>query len=175
MSVRAAVGVFDDEEALLSAARACRERRLAIDDVLSPYPLHGIDEIAGIRRSRIAGACLAGGLAGLLGGLALQKWTGETDWPLDVGGKPLDSLPAYMVVCFELTVLCAALAVVATVILRSRLSPRRRPRLEGLGTTDDRFALVVLPARDDPGTTELPALLRGLGAREARWIGEERR
>jgi hypothetical protein len=172
MTARAAVGVFDDEEALLAAARACRARRLEIDDVLSPYPVHGIDAVAGIPRSRIAAACLGGGLTGLLGGLALQKWTGETDWPLDVGGKPLDSLPAYMVVCFELTVLCAALAVVATVIVRSRLSPRRRPRLEGLGTTDDRFALVVLPPREDPGSTELPSLLRGLGAREARWLGE---
>jgi hypothetical protein len=133
-------------------------------DVFSPYPLHGIDEVAGIRRTRIAAVCLAGGVAGLALGLWLQYWTSAVDWPLDVGGKPWNSLPAFLPVAFELTVLFAGLATAAALLVRSRLRPGRRPRLAGLGITDDRFALVVARTPDGPTDREMAAIWRGLGA-----------
>ncbi len=164
MSRRTEVGVFASESALLDAARECRERGLEILDVFSPYPVHGIDEIAGVRRSRIAGACLAGGVVGLSLGLWLQHWTSATDWPIDVGGKPWNSLPAFAPVAFELTVLFAGLAVVGTLLVRSRLLPGRRPRLADLGTTDDHFALVVAQSGSAFAADDLGALWRRHGA-----------
>jgi len=158
------VGVFAAEAPLLAAVRECRSLGLEIVDVRSPYPVHGLDEAAGVRRSRIAAATLVAGLFGFGLGTWLQFWTSASDWPLDVGGKPWDSMPAFLPVTFELTVLCAGLATVAALLLRSRLRPGRVPTLPGLGVTDDRFALVVASPQGAHTLREMEALWRRLGA-----------
>jgi hypothetical protein len=156
--------VFTSEAALLAAARECRARGVEIVDVHSPYPVHGIDEIAGIRRSRISVVCLAGGVAGLSLGLTLEYWASATDWPIDVGGKPWDSLPAFLPIAFELTILFAGLSTVAALLVRSRLLPGREPRLVPAGVTDDCFALVVAPRAGEITDRELASLWEHLGA-----------
>jgi len=92
--------------------------------------------------------------------LSFELWTSVESWALNVGGKPFASVPAFIPVTFELTVLSAALASAAVFFLRSRLFPGKKsaplPRV-----TDDRFALVL--ERDDPAAREL---LRGAGAVE---------
>jgi hypothetical protein len=168
---RVDVGVFDAEARLLAAVRECRARGLEIVDVRSPYPIHGIDEPAGVRRSRIAAATLVAGLFGFGLGTWLQAWTSATDWPLDVGGKPWDSQPAFLPVTFELTVLCAGLATVAALLLRSRLRPGRAPSFPDLGVTDDRFALVVASPQGAHTTREMEDLWARLGA--VRTLSEE--
>ncbi len=157
------IGVFEDEHHLLDAIAESRRRGLAIVDAYSPYPLHGIDELLGIRRSRLTLVCFLGGLAGLTLGLFFQYWTSATSWPLNVGGKPFDSLPAFVPVAFELTVLFGGLATALMLMFRSRLWPGKKSRaIEGV--TDDRFALAI--TRKDAGlaASELPALLERHGA-----------
>jgi hypothetical protein len=164
---RVEAAVFASEGALVDAARECRARGIEIVDVHSPHPVHGIDEIVGIRRSRISRVTLAGGVAGLSLGLWLQYWTSATDWPLDVGGKPFDSLPAFMPVAFESTVLLAGLSTVAALLVRSRLKPGRAPRLADAGVTDDRFALLVSPRAGEMTGRELASLWGRVGAERA--------
>jgi len=138
-------GVYETQGPLLSAVRRARREGLAIDDVYAPYAIHGLDEAMGSRRSRLALATFGGGLAGLLGAIALQVYCAVVDWPLDVGGKPANSALAFLPITFEATILGAALATALAFLWRTGLHPARRPRtaIAGLGATDDRFVLVV--------------------------------
>jgi hypothetical protein len=144
MSRRVLVAAFPDEHALLGAVRALRAEGRDVLDVFGPHPVHGLDDALGLRPSRLPWVGLVCGLVGLAGGLALQAWTSATDWPLDVGGKPLLSWPAFVPVAFELTVLFAGLGTVAAFFLANRRAgrppgaPDARPRW-----LDDRFAVVV--------------------------------
>ena len=157
------VGVFEQEAQLMLAIEESRELGLDVVDAYSPYPIHGIDERIGIRRSRLTLVCFFAGLAGLTLGLGFQYWSSATSWPLNVGGKPFDSLPAFIPVGFEMTVLFGGLATALMLFARSKLWPGRKSKaIEGV--TDERFALVI--ARKDVGlaSAELPALLRRHGA-----------
>ena len=164
MSARTHVGVFTSEQGLMDAIGECREKGIPIRDAYSPYPVHGIDELMGIRRSRLTLVCFFGGLVGLTIGLGFQYWSSAVDWPLNVGGKPFDSLPAFIPVGFEMTVLFAGLATALMLMVRSRLWPGKRSRHHIEGVTDDRFALVI--AEDDASfpATVLPDVLRRHGA-----------
>ena len=97
------------------------------------------------------------------------------DWPIDVGGKPWDSLPAFAPVAFETTVLLAGLATVFGLLLRSGLVPGRKATFTDLGVTDDRFALIV--TRPDAAVTDdaLRELWRSNGAVETRDVVEDER
>lgn len=142
-SCRLIVGTFRDPAGVLDAVRAARSGGLQVVDVYGPLPIHGIDEAMGLRRTRLPVACLVLGLLGLSGALLLQYWTSAVDWPINVGGKPFDSLPAFVPIAFEMTVLLSGLGTVALFFARSRLLPGRRPAVSYQGVTDDRFAVVV--------------------------------
>jgi hypothetical protein len=123
-----------------------------------------------MRPSRLPWACLAFGLLGLAVGVVLQVWTSAFDWPLNVGGKPLASLPAFVPVAFELTVLFAGLGVVAAFLLADRR--RRRAAAPPLPprATDDLF-VVSVGARD--ATFDAPALGRWFRERHGATATEE--
>lgn len=160
------IATFDDPGRLLDAVRRARERGFAVEDVFAPLPVHGLDEALGRRPSRLGLVTFAGGLAGMLGAVALQVYTAVVDWPLEVGGKPPNSALAFLPVTFELTVLAAGLATAAAFLLRSRLRPRlSAPRLPAARVTDDRFALVLAAPLEE---AEARALLAAAGAVEVR-------
>lgn len=137
------VAVFDDEKKFLETAHACAEHEFEIVDAYTPYPMHEVEHVMGLRRTRLPWVTLVGGLVGLALGLWFQYWASATDWPLDVGGKPWDSLPAFVPVGFEMTVLLAGLGTVFGLLIRSGLGPGKRPRRPIERVTDDRFALVL--------------------------------
>jgi hypothetical protein len=137
------VACFQHEQPVLDAVAAVRERGLRVDDVYSPYPIHGLDDAMGIARTRLPLAALAGGIAGLVGALALEVYTSVIDWPLDVGGKPDNSLLAFIPIAFELTILGAGLLTVAALLMRCRLLPFADPGIVQRAATDDLFAVVV--------------------------------
>lgn len=136
------LATFTDETALLKATRAVHAAGIAIEDAFTPYAVHGLEEAMGLRRSRLTWVCFAAGAMGAIMAMSFEVWTSAVSWPLNVGGKPFASIPAFIPVTFELTVLCAALVSAGAFLARSRLFPGRRaqpvPRV-----TDDRFALAV--------------------------------
>ncbi|MCC6554887.1 MAG: DUF3341 domain-containing protein [Polyangiaceae bacterium] len=142
MSAHVFVGYFAREDELLEAARDARRAGLTIHDAYTPYAVHGVDEALGLRPSRLPWVCFFGGLTGLAVGWALQYYTSVVSWPLNVGGKPFHSLPAFIPVMFEVTVAFAAFSTVGALFLRERLFPGARagalPRV-----TNDRFALAL--------------------------------
>lgn len=158
----------------MAAVRGFRASGLSVVDVKSPYPIHGLDEAAGIPASRLDAVCIGAGALGLGAALWFQHWASATDWPLNVGGKPFDSTPAFVPVAFEVTVLCAGLATVAALLLRSGLLPWRRPRFAELGATDDRFVLVVARTDASLPPARIPEMWAAYGALESREVdGEE--
>ena len=172
MSRRIHLALYSSEAKLLDALSACRAKHLTVIDVLSPYPIHGVDELIGIKRSRLPAACLIGGLIGL--GLAMwfQYWSSAVDWPIDVGGKPWNSLPAFAPVAFEMTILLAGLATVFGLLFRSGLLPGRVTDVGDLRVTDDRFALIVRRPDAAVSDAELAGLWRDTGAVETRDLVE---
>jgi hypothetical protein len=150
MTQRLLVGSFATEDDILGAARAAREHGLRITDAYTPYPVHGLDRAMGLRPSRLPWACFAFGLIGAAWAFGSQQWAMARSWPINVGGKPWNSLPAFVPVAFEVMVLLGGLGVVLTFLLRCRLLPGREPAPLFRGATDDSFVL-VLERPDDPG------------------------
>src|SRR5262245_48026075 len=121
MSRRLVLGVFDDEHHLLEATREARQSGLTVVDVYSPYPVHGLDEALGWVPSRLSAACLVAGVVGVLVAVWYQFWTSTVDWPLNVGGRPWNSWPAYVPVIFEMMVLLGGFGVAFAFLIVSRL------------------------------------------------------
>ncbi len=164
MSRRVHLALFTSEAKLLAALHSCRDKGLTILDVRSPYPIHGVDELAGIPRSRLPNACLIGGVVGLSLALWFQYWTSSIDWPIDVGGKPWNSLPAFAPVAFELTILFAGLSVIFGLLFRSKLLPGCRGRISDPRVTDDCFELAVTRANAALSDAAMADLWRDSGA-----------
>ncbi len=152
---------FADPDALLAAVGAVRAKGLTVVDTFTPFPVHGMDEALGEKASRLPWITGILGLAGFSGAFALQYWTSVVDYPLVVGGKPLNSLPAFIPVLFELTVLLAGLGSVAAFFAIARMRPRLRVPDLHQGVNDDRFVMVLELKRShtfEPMTAELSAL-----------------
>ena len=160
------IGVFTEEEDILEVTRACREHGYEIVDVYAPYAVHGLDRAMGLKPSRLTWVCFALGVAGAASMLWFQWWTSAVDWAVNIGGKPLNSLPAFIPVTFEATVLAAGLGTILTLLLRSRLFPWSKPRLMHPQVTDDRFVLAIRQTDADLDPELAPRLLREHGAIE---------
>lgn len=164
MSRRLVIASFATDTDILSASQAVRAAGLDIVDAYTPYPVHGLDRTLALKPSRLSWVCLAAGAAGAVLKLWFELWTAVVDWPLNVGGKPHNSLPAFVPITFEVMVLFAGLSTVAAFILVSRLRPGKEPGLAIAGVTDDRFALVVERKTAAMSDVRLHALLHAHGA-----------
>ncbi len=143
MSARVLLATFAHEDDLLAATTAVRESGLRIVDAFTPYAVHGLDQAMGLKPSRLTWVCFICGMAGALGMLWFEHWTASVAWPIDVGGKPWNSLPSDVPVAFEAAVLLAGFGSVFALFAVSRLFPGKqsdpiRPRV-----TDDQFVLVI--------------------------------
>lgn len=103
---------FDEPNALIAAARRSREAGYRDVDAFAPFPIEELSEALGMHHNRLPLIVLIGGIVGACAGLSLQYWTSVVDYPLNVGGRPFFSLPSFIPVIFECTVLFAALSAV---------------------------------------------------------------
>jgi hypothetical protein len=143
VDTRLFVAWFEHEDDILTATRDVRRRGYVIRDAYTPYAVHGLDVAMGLKPSRLPLVCLIFGLFGAAAKLGFQVWTSAVSWPVNIGGKPLASIPAFVPVTFEITVLFAGLGTVATFFAISRLWPSRPPQVLYDRVTNDRFVLVV--------------------------------
>jgi hypothetical protein len=137
------VGYYFTPEAILEAAARVRDRKFKNWDTFTPFPVHGIDEAMGLKRSWLPYVSFAAGAAGFGGGAFLTIWTHYFSWPINISGKPMLALPAYIPVIFETTVLLAGVTTVAfmfTFLLKlpNYFKPIFHPDL-----TCNRFAVAV--------------------------------
>jgi hypothetical protein len=143
MSRRVVVGVFDDEANLLGVTKQARADGLKVVDVFTPYAVHGLDAAMGLRASRLPWVCFFAAIIGATLKLWFEFWTSMVDWPLNIGGKPWNSLPAFVPVTFEVMVLSAGVTTVFVFFVLARLRPGKRMALIHPGVTDDKFILVL--------------------------------
>jgi len=153
MSQRIFMSIHEREEDILGIVRAARQEGLKIVDIYAPYAVHGLDTAAGFQPSRLPIICFVLGLLGAGLKTWFEFWTTANDWPIDVGGKPWNSWPAFVPVTFEVMVLFAGVGTVIALFIATKLWPGKRARIVFDGVTDDKFALLIeeQDATFDPG------------------------
>ena len=103
---------FDTPERLLEAAQRAHTEGYRRMDAFTPFPVEGLADAVGFHKTHLPVIVFLGGLTGCAGGLFLQWWPNVIGYPLNIGGKPFNSWPAFIVIGFELTILCAAISAV---------------------------------------------------------------
>jgi len=103
---------FDRPEDVVAAAHNARQAGFTRMDAYTPMPVHGLDEALGLGPTKLPWIVLAGGILGCIGGFSLLYWIAVHAYPLNIGGKPLNSWPAFIPITFEITILGAAFAAV---------------------------------------------------------------
>src|SRR5690348_14185575 len=160
-------GIFDDEEVLKSAIPVLKSKGIVVKDVQSPFPIHGIEPLLNVPRTRISIASFLYGISGTSFALWMTWYMMIHDWPINIGGKPnfmlYMNLPAFIPVTFELTVFCAAHGMALTFLLRSKILPGVTAPIPHPRLTDDKFILHV-DVKDEYKTGEVADLMKSNGA-----------
>ncbi len=149
---------YRDADALKRGLEHLKANGVEILDVLTPFPVHGLDRILGYRRSWIGRVGFIAGAVGAITGFYFQTWIFTKSYPLNIGGKPFLSVPSFVPVTFELSVLFAAFAMVIAFLIRSKLSPGQAPIIHNERITDDLF-MVLAGAGVNPTEATLADLI----------------
>jgi hypothetical protein len=137
---------FDSPSDLVAAARRTHEAGYRRINGYSPYPIEELSEAIGFTRTSLPLIVLIGGIVGGIGGFLLQYWTEVIDYPLNVGGKPFNSWPAFIPITFECTVLVAAFSAVLGMLILNKLPQPYHPVFNAPNfalATRDKFFLVI--------------------------------
>jgi hypothetical protein len=139
--------MYDDDATLLHGAEQLVAKGVQIQEVFSPFPIHGIDPVIGIRKTRLAICAFIYGLTGMSLALIGMYYFMIQDWPMNIGGKPnyymYQNIPAFIPITFELTVLCTAHGMAITYFLRNKTLPGIKAKNPDPRTTDDRFVMEI--------------------------------
>lgn len=159
------VGCFDEEGVLFEGVKKVRKAGYKLHDVYTPFPIHGLDKAMGLRDTSIHTAGFIYGISGTTIALSFISWAFTHDWPLNIGGKPHFALPAWVPICFEFTVLCAAVGMVLTFCYLCQLAPFVRKHHFHLRSTDDKFVMVI-ECTEKTNEEEVKSFLHSAGAHE---------
>jgi len=165
------LGVWSSEDKLLEVAKKVKAEGFQKFDTITPFPVHGMDEAIGLKRSKIPIVTFFACIMGTLTGFGFQTYVFVYDWPMNIGGKPHFSLPAFVPIIFELTVLFGALITVGTMFAWNglpnftRVSPHAR-------LSDDKFGLFIPENDHGYDVTKIDQLFQSLGAEEVVRVAE---
>src|ERR1700712_5122054 len=159
------VGCFEEETALFSAVKNVRKSGYKIYDVYTPFPIHGLDKVMGLRDTSLHTAGFIYAISGTATALSFISWIFTKDWPLNIGGKPHFALPAWIPIMFELTVLFSAVGMVLTFCYLCQLAPFVKKHHFHLRATDDKFVMVI-DCSTKNNESEVSGFLNSLGATE---------
>lgn len=165
------VGFWSDDHEMVEAAHKMRNAGYKHFDAITPFPVHGMEEAVGIKRSPIPYVTFVAAIIGGSLGLLLEYWTSAVDWPIIVGGKPFFSLPAFIPIVFELTILFAALSSVGAMFFLNKL-PNVNPPIIDPDLTCSKFALWVPETEPGYSAEKVEAFLKQIGAEEVRRVAE---
>ena len=167
MASKVIQALYTDDDVLMHAVKKVRAEHHHIEEVYTPFPVHGLDKAMGLADTRIAITSFMYGCLGLTVTIVMMKYIMIADWPQDIGGKPsfsyLENMPAFVPIMFEMTVFFAAHLMVITFYLRSRMWPFKKAENPDVRTTDDRFLVEVEVGKDEEA---LKSLLLETGAVE---------
>ena len=159
--------IYTDDDVLMSAVKKVKAERHHIEEIYTPFPVHGLDKAMGLAPTRIAITAFMYGLVGLTVAIVMMNFIMIEDWPQNIGGKPsfsyIENMPAFVPIMFELTVFFAAHLMVITFYLRSRMWPFKDAENPDPRTTDDHFLMEIAVHGNEK---ELESLLAETGAVE---------
>ena len=139
--------IYDDDDKLLDAVKHLKKEGVYIEDVFTPFPVHGLDKALGLAPTRISIAGFIYGCIGFAFAIFMMNYIMIVDWPQNIGGKPsfsfIENMPAFVPIMFELTVFFSAHLMVITFYLRSRLWPFKKAENPIPETTDDKFLVQI--------------------------------
>lgn len=164
-TVTGTLGVYDGVDAAAQSIERLRAAGIKRITVFSPVPSHELEHALHAGESPVRLFTLVGGLTGAATGFAFPTWT-SLDWPLITGGKPIISMPAWVIIAFELTILFGALSTVAGLFISARLPQRRLMQIYDPRFSSDRFGILVRPPAGREA--EVRTIMRDHGAAEIR-------
>jgi hypothetical protein len=139
--------MYDDDEVLKNSAKQLVSKGVKISEVFSPFPIHGIDPIIGVKNTRLGIMAFLYGLVGLTLATIGMRFFMVVDWPMNIGGKPnfsyLENMLAFVPISFEFTVMCAAHGMAITYLLRNKTLPGMPAQNPDPRTTDDKFVMEI--------------------------------
>jgi hypothetical protein len=139
--------VYDDDDKLLDAVKQIKAANYEIEEVYTPFPVHGLDKAMGLKETRLAITAFIYGCIGFCFAIWMMNHIMILDWPQNIGGKPsfsfIENMPSFVPIMFELTVFFSAHLMVITFYLRSKLWPFKEAENPIPETTDDKFLIVV--------------------------------
>ncbi|MFZ4678674.1 MAG: DUF3341 domain-containing protein [Flavobacterium sp.] len=166
--------IYNDDDILMDAVKQTRKAHHHIEEVFTPFPVHGLDKAMGLEPTRLAICAFIYGCIGLSVAVTMLNFIMIKDWPQDIGGKPsfafYQNMPAFVPVMFEMTVFFAAHLMVITFYMRSRLWPFKQAENPDVRTTDDHF-LMGVSVKDNEA--ELVEFLKSTGAVEVKVVEVE--
>lgn len=172
------VGCFDDEQVLFPAVKKVRSAGYKIYDIYTPMPIHGLDKAMGLRDTSLHTAGFIYGITGTTTALSGIGYVFTYDWPINFGGKPHFSLPAWIPITFELTVLFASVGMVLTFCYLCQMAPFVKKHHFHPRATDDLFVMVI-ECTSKTNDAEVVSFLKSIGAIETKveeaetgwWLG----
>ncbi|MCB9358124.1 MAG: DUF3341 domain-containing protein [Calditrichaeota bacterium] len=167
MPNHAIIGVYSDPDVLLHAADGARQKGWKQLDAITPYPIHGLEKALGIGKSWVPWVTLTMGLTGAALGFLLQYWVHVIEWPMNIGGKPLNAWPAFFPIMFECGVLIGGIATFIAMWAACKL-PNSKPVVHDERFTDDKFGLVIPVEGLNPADVE--KYLTAHGAEEVKHV-----
>ncbi len=157
--------LYKDDEVLMNAVKDIRKKDYEIEEVFTPFPVHGLEKALGLKRTRIAITAFLFGITGFITAMAITNYTMIVDWPQNFGGKPnftyTQNMLAFVTILFELTVFFAAHLMVITFYLRSKLWPWKEAENPYPASTDDTF---VIEMEVEDNLDDVKAFLEKTGA-----------
>ncbi len=160
-----AVAAYDDEEVLFPAVKSVRHSGYKMHDVYTPFPVHGLDHAMGLKDTDLHTAGFIFGLCGTSTALGFMSWIFTSDWPINFGGKPHFSLPAFIPITFELTVLFSAVGMVLTWCYLNQVMPGVKKHVFHPRQSDDLFVMAI-ELNDHTNEQEVIDFLKTTGAVE---------
>lgn len=160
-----AVAAYTDEEVLFPAVKKVRGSGYKLHDIYTPFPVHGLDEAMGLKSTDLHIAGFIYGLCGTSTAVGFISWIFCSDWPIVYGGKPHFALPAWIPICFELTVLFAAVGMVLTFCYLNQIMPGVKKHVFHPRQSDDTF-VIALELNNHTSEAEVISFLKSTGASE---------
>lgn len=159
--------MFDDDHTLLHAVDAFRKSGINIADVLTPFPVHGLEHKMGLRPTKLHTAGFVFGLTGLTVAFTMMTFANAFNYPNNFGGKPVFALPAWIPVMFEHTVLFASVGMVVSFYYLCNMWPGKQPKIIDPRITDHMFAMTFdMDGIDQSQVEQITSLLQHEGAVE---------
>jgi len=160
------VGIYDDPDVVVAAAKKLKEKDVRIKNIFSPFPIHELWEVLGLK-TRLPLLAFIYGTVGLVVIYAFLYWTSVINYPLKFGGKPLNTL-SFIIIMFVGTIFVGVLFTFMTFFIRQKIGPGKKVVMIDPRTSDDKFAIVIERPADftDEDVRRITTILKETGAVE---------